>query len=64
VALDVYPDIETAVTETTNVERSYEPRPDHARRYERWHEVYRTTYEAMFDAWDERAAALREFRDG
>ena len=64
VALNEYPDIETAVSEGTDVERSYTPRPEHTKRYERWYEVYRETYLAMFDAWDERAAALADINDG
>jgi sugar (pentulose or hexulose) kinase len=58
VALDEYPDIETAVSEGTEVSRSYTPRPENMRRYEQWYTVYRKTYRAMFDVWDERAAAL------
>jgi sugar (pentulose or hexulose) kinase len=58
VALDAYPDIEAGLDAMTGIDRSYDPRPEYAERYDEWYEVYRTTYEAMFDAWETRAAVL------
>jgi sugar (pentulose or hexulose) kinase len=58
VAVGEFPDIETAVEETTTVERTYRPDPEAAETYDVWYDVYREVYEAMFDVWDVRADAL------
>ena len=58
VALDEFADVEAGLDAMTGIDRSYEPRPAYAERYDQWYEVYRTTYEAMFDAWTKRAAVV------
>lgn len=63
VAVDEYRDVGEAVEETTSIGRSYEPRPGEVPRYDRWYDVYRETYRTMFDAWNERAAAVAEMRN-
>jgi len=62
-AAGVYDDLETAVAETRTVDRSFHPDPADVRRYDALYEWYRATYEAMFDVWGEREAAL-EALDG
>jgi len=58
VALDEFADIEAGLETMTAVDRSYDPRPEYVQRYDRWYEVYRATYEAMFDAWAKRDAVF------
>jgi sugar (pentulose or hexulose) kinase len=58
VTLDEFVDVAAGLEAMTGIDRSYEPRPAYVRRYDRWYDVYRTTYEAMFDAWEKRAAVV------
>ena len=58
VAVDEYPDLDIAAEETLTVERSYEYRPEIARVYDDWYEIYRKTYEALVEPWRKRATFL------
>ena len=56
----VYEDLESAVDQTSAVDRSFEPRPAKAEQYDRWYDVYKEAYEATFEVWSERAKAVDE----
>lgn len=58
-----YDDLESAVERTASVEESFEPELTKVREYRRWYDVYRSSYEAMFDVWAERESALRDLSD-
>ena len=58
-----YDDVESAVARTTGVARTYRPTPDAAEKYDVLYDLYRETYEAMFDVWDRREAALAEMSE-
>lgn len=60
VAVDHYEDLERAVTGTTTIDQTYEPRSTRTKIYERLYEIYVTIYEAMFDAWDTRSEILED----
>ena len=53
-----YDDLADAIDATRTVDRTYDPVPDHSARYDELYELYRTTYETMFDVWEKRAETL------
>jgi hypothetical protein len=58
IGVGVYDDLESAVDRTSGIGRSFEPRPEKARQYDRWYDVYKEAYEATFDVWSHRAEAV------
>ncbi|MFB6107438.1 MAG: FGGY family carbohydrate kinase [Haloplanus sp.] len=58
VALEEYPDVATAVAETTAVETAYRPRPERTRAYDDLYDLYRMAYESMGEVWRARAEFL------
>lgn len=62
VARDLYDDLPSAVERTTRVERSYTPDPTVTKKYARLYDLYRETYEAMFDLWDRRQEVMADMR--
>lgn len=58
VATDIYNDIPSAVEETTRITRTFEPRSMYVPQYNEWYQFYKEAYEATFDIWDARSAAL------
>lgn len=58
-----YSDLVDAVERTSSVEKSFEPQPKKVREYRRWYDVYKASYEAMFDIWDLREKALGDLED-
>jgi sugar (pentulose or hexulose) kinase len=54
----VYDDFETAVKETRTVGQSFSPDPTDVQRYDELYDLYKMTYESMFDVWDKRAETL------
>lgn len=60
VGVGLYEDIESAVAQTTGVARTYHPTPDAAEKYDVLYDLYRETYEVMFDVWDRRESVLAE----
>lgn len=63
VGAEVYPDLPSAVAETSSVKKSFEPHPEKVRQYRRWYDVYKNAYETTFDVWDQRVQALQDLRD-
>lgn len=53
-----YDDIAAAVSETRTIQTTYSPDPGAADKYDELYELYRTTYEAMFDVWEKREETL------
>ncbi len=64
VGVDLYDDVPSAVAQTTGVARTYRPNPEAAEKYDVLYDLYRETYEAMFDVWDRRETALAEMEGG
>jgi sugar (pentulose or hexulose) kinase len=60
VGVGLYPDLPSAVARTARVARSYEPEPAATDKYARLYDLYRETYEAMFELWDRRAEVLAD----
>ena len=60
VGVNLYPDLPSAVARTTRVARSDEPAPAATDKYARLYDLYRETYEAMFELWDRRAEVLAD----
>jgi sugar (pentulose or hexulose) kinase len=54
IGIGTYSDVQDAVEKTTSIDSIYEPRPEKTAQFDQWHEVYRRTYEAMFEVWDSR----------
>jgi len=63
IGVGVYDDLSAAVERTSAIERSFEPRPEKARQYDRWYDVYKASYEATFDVWSQRAEAVSELEE-
>lgn len=62
VGVGLYDDLPGAVDRTTSVTRSYAPRPDRTEKYALLYDLYRETYEAMFDVWDRRQEVMAALR--
>ena len=60
VGVDEYSDLDDAVERTAAVATTYEPDPERVRQYRRWYDLYKTSYEAMFDMWEKREAARKD----
>jgi len=57
-AIGLYDDLGTAVAETRTVETTYSPDLMSSRQYDELYDLYKTTYEAMFDIWNRREKTL------
>lgn len=55
-----YPDLVSAVERTSSVEKTFDPQPTKTREYRRWYDVYKASYEAMFDIWSLREDVLQD----
>jgi len=62
VARDLYDDLPAAVERTTRVARTYTPDPTVTKKYARLYDLYRETYEAMFDLWARRQEVMADVR--
>ncbi|AGB37097.1 FGGY-family carbohydrate kinase [Natronococcus occultus] len=60
VGSDIYEDLESAVRKTTKIERTYEPVPENTQQYNIWYDHFRSSYESLFDVWDDRSRSMTE----
>lgn len=60
VGIGEYNDIQTAVDETTTIDRTYEPNPQNVPHYDICYDFFREAYETTFPIWEKRSEVLAE----